>query len=139
MYNCTTYIIVNTYIVYFYLQKGISWTCKGDSGSPLVVYHNHEYYLIGVLHGSQNGECLDPKTDTPGLFANLEHQENRGFVEDWMHMGDKIKKWYQVDRTANYLRQLQPKPPFQSLWRLYNEEIINQQGVRPHLYLKVPN
>ena len=103
------------------------------------MYHNHEYYLIGVLHGSQNGECLDPKTDTPGLFANLEHQENRGFVEDWMHMGDKLKKWYQVDRTANYLRQLEPTPPFQSLWSLYNEGLLNQQNVSSHLYLKVPN
>ena len=54
-------------------------------------------------------------------------------------MGDKLKKWYQVDRRANYLRQLEPTPPFQSLWSLYNEEIINQQGVRPNLYLKVPD
>ena len=130
--RCTTYIIVNTYIVYFYLQKGISWTCKGDSGSPLVVYHNHEYYLIGILHGSDN--CT-----FPSLFANLEHQENRGFVEDWMHMGDKLKKWYQFDRTANYLRQLEPTPPFQSLWSLYNEGLLNQQNVSSHLYLKVPN
>ena len=99
------------------------------------MYHNHEYYLIGVLHGSQNGECLDPKTDTPGLFANLEHLENRNFVKDWMHMGDKIKAWYQNYPTANYLSQLQPNPPFQSLWSLYNEDLFNQQRVRPHLYI----
>ena len=96
------------------------------------MYHNHEYHLIGILHGSQNGPCLVPKTDTPGLFANLEHQENRVFVEDWMHMGDKIKEWYQVDITANYLRQLQHSPRYQSLWSVYNEGLFNQQRVRPH-------
>ena len=99
------------------------------------MYHNHDYYLIGVLHGSQNWPCHDAINDTPGLFANLEYHGNRVFVEDWMHMGDKIKEWYQIDRTANYLSQLQPNPPFQSLWSLYDEDLFNQQRVRPHLYI----
>ena len=116
------------------LQDTSTWTCEGDSGSPLIhEWRPQEFYLLGVLHGSRAVNCTPTTSKSPGLFANLEHPENLNFIQKWLSVGDFFLEENledlenQTSLSINYLEHLPPFPVKQSLWRNYtnNEDIYS--------------
>ena len=115
-----------------HLQDTSTWTCEGDSGSPLIHERRpQEFYLMGVLYGSRSVDCTPRTFETPGLFANLEHPLNLDFINKWKNVGDFFLKdnledlEMQTSLSINYLKHLDPNQAKQSLWRHYtNDEDI---------------
>ena len=48
-----------------------------------------EHTLVGVLHGSSLATCVPGNHQkVPGIFANLQHQDNLDFIEKWLPLGE---------------------------------------------------
>ena len=116
------------------LQDTSTWTCEGDSGSPLVhELRALEFYLVGILHGSRAVNCTPTTTKSPGLFANLENEENQEFIHKWIKMGDFFlqQKFEDLDDQTNlkinYFNLLDPYLVKQNLWNYYayNEDVYS--------------
>ena len=115
-----------------WLQDDSSWTCEGDSGSPLVYERIPlEFYLLGILHGSKYKGCVS-STTSPGLFANLENPENLEFILKWKKLGKYFLSEYLQDLknhsafSIKYLDHLDTNRVKQSLWSNYtnNEDVF---------------
>ena len=79
-------------------QSKLSWTCPGDSGSPLIRHGpNHENHLIGLLYGSASN-CQDGYQKS-SIFANLAHQEIYDFVNKWRNIS-LTQDWIKAAKTA---------------------------------------
>ena len=101
---------------HFDLQDASSWSCKGDSGSPLVVETGPlQHTLVGILHGSRLQDC----TPDIGLFANLEHEDNMNFIQKWLPLGEYFASMNTTDTEIFYLKKLDPYIRTQYLWRHY--------------------
>ena len=101
---------------HFDLQDASSWSCKGDSGSPLVVETGPlQHTLVGILHGSRLQDC----TPDIGLFANLEHEDNMNFIQKWLPLGEYFASMNTTDTDIFYLKKLDPYIRTQYLWRHY--------------------
>ena len=66
-------------------EGGINWSCKGDSGSPLVKIEypssGQPYYkLVGILHGSKSN-CGNRPLGEASIFVNLENIKNHYFIQ----------------------------------------------------------
>ena len=91
-----------------------TYTCSGDSGSPLVSSNQ----LIGILHGSNRKKCVFSLLNTPSLFANVTYAENTNFIRNWISLGATLD--YQNDPLFNYLKSsTNPDQPKINLWATY--------------------
>ena len=122
------------------MQDTSTWTCEGDSGSPLVQeLRALEFYLVGILHGSRAVNCTPTTTKSPGIFANLEHEENQEFINKWKKLGPLFlqQKFEDLERqtnlTINYFQLLNPYWVQQSLWNYYT----NNEDVYSVMYLNI--
>ena len=85
-----------------------TWTCKGDSGSPLIKETNSSSYkVIGVLHGSKSKSCGNTKV-FPSMFANIEHHKNLRFINQWKYTINELKNGLQreedITKVVNYTK-----------------------------------
>ena len=90
--------------------QNVSWTCPGDSGSPIVKNFGTtvpDYRLIGILHGGPSS-CISPPKTTPSLFANVEQEDNFKFIDKWKSMEDFFSTKKQSDSTLNSMKQFNP-------------------------------
>ena len=95
-----------------------AFTCKGDSGSPLVRQsQGNNYHLAGILHGSSHDSCTQTNKKIPGLFANPYYQGNFDFIQKWMAVGELIPLWPNND-LLNYMKDMTSQS-YQSLWNIY--------------------
>ena len=121
-----------TYTLFCVLQDTSSWSCKGDSGSPLVVETSpRNHTLVGILHGSRLSNCTPGNNQKiPGLFANLEHEDNLNFVEKWLPLGEYFASHSQnsSDPDIFYKDYLHPFQRIQYLWSAYpdNDEVYKK-------------
>ena len=110
---------------HFDLQDASSWSCKGDSGSPLVVETGPlQHTLVGILHGSRLQDC----TPDIGLFANLEHEDNMNFIQKWLPLGEYFASMNTTDTDLFYLKKLKAHQRIQYLWSYYppsNEDMYS--------------
>ena len=88
-----------------------------------------EHTLVGVLHGSSLATC-DPGNNqkVPGLFANLQHQDNLDFIKQWLPLGEYFASQDKKDTDLFYLKKLDPHLRFQYLWMYYpnNEDVYSK-------------
>ena len=85
-----------------------------------------EHTLVGILHGSSLSTCVPGSNQkVPGLFANLQHEDNLDFIEKWLPLGEYFASKDTNDTDLIYLKKLDPHLRFQSLWSYYpsNEEV----------------
>ena len=82
--------------------------------SPL----NHT--LVGILHGSSLPTCYPTNNQkVPGLFANLQHEDNLDFIEKWLPLGEYFASKDTDDTDLFYLKKLDPYLRVQDLWTSY--------------------
>ena len=80
-----------------------------------------EHTLVGILHGSRLRNCTPGNNQIiPGLFANLEHKDNRNFIEKWLPLGEYFASMNTTDSDLFYLKKLDPHSRVQYLWRYYS-------------------
>ena len=92
-----------------------------------------EFHLVGILHGSRAVDCSPTTTKSPGLFANLENEENQEFIHKWIKMGDFFLRQKfedlddQTNLTINFFNLLDPFMVQQNLWNYYayNEDVYS--------------
>ena len=96
-----------------------TYTCSGDSGSPLV----NSNQLIGVLHGSSREKCVFSASIKPSLFANVTYPENTNFIRNWISLGATLD--YQNDPLFNYLKvSTKSKKRKHNLWAPYKSAAL---------------
>ena len=116
-----------------------TYTCSGDSGSPLVSSNQ----LIGILHGSNRKKCVFSLFNTPSLFANVTYAENTNFIRNWISLGATLD--YQNDPLFNYLK-VSTKSTNQriNLWATYKSAALassineTQQYMELQVRMKTP-
>ena len=82
--------------------------------------------LVGILHGSILSTCIPGNNQkVPGLFANLQHEDNLDFIEKWLPLGEYFASQDTNDTDLFYLKKLDPHLRFQYLWTYYpsNEDV----------------
>ena len=109
----------------------VTYTCSGDSGSPLVSSNQ----LIGILHGSNRKMCGFSKSVTPSLFANVTYAENANFIQNWISLGGSLN--YQSDPLFNYLENLPQSPSKQSLWKAYKSAAVSSSINETQQYMEL--
>ena len=85
--------------------------------------------MIGILHGSSLSTCVPRNNQKiPGLFANLQHQDNLDFIEKWLPLGEYFALQNTSDTEMYYLENLDPHLRRQNLWRYYpnNDEVYSK-------------
>ena len=92
-------------------QNDRTWTCNGDSGSPLIRQTNSSCYkMIGVLHGGKSS-CGNSKS-FPSIFANVEHRENFEFIQQWKYsfedLTNVLKSQEDITKVVNYTTNINP-------------------------------
>mgnify|MGYP001498822767 CR=1 FL=1 len=93
-------VVVKKILLFLFFNQlfQATYTCSGDSGSPLVSSNQ----LIGILHGSNRKKCVFSLFNTPSLFANVTYAENTNFIRNWISLGATLD--YQNDPLFNYLK-----------------------------------
>ena len=91
-----------------------------------------EHTLVGILHGGRLKNCTpDPGSDQkiPGLFANLEHEENMDFIKKWLPLGEYFALKNESDTDMFYLENLDHQRKHY-LWHYYpfdfNDKVYNK-------------
>ena len=86
--------------------------------------------MIGILHGSSLSTCAPGNNQkVPGLFANLQHQDNLDFINKWLPLGEYFALQNTSDTEMYYLENLDPHLRRQNLWRYYpydDEEVYSK-------------
>ena len=109
-----------------------TYTCKGDSGSPLVSSNQ----LIGILHGSNRKQCVFSVYTTPSLFANVTYGENANFIRNWIALGATLD--YQNDPLFNYLKNsTKSRKARINLWNPYKSAADSSSINETQLYMEL--
>ena len=85
--------------------------------------------MIGILHGSSLSTCVPRNNQKiPGLFANLQHQDNLDFINKWLPLGEYFASQNTSDTEMFFLEKLDPHLRRQNLWRYYpnNDEVYSK-------------
>ena len=109
-----------------------TYTCSGDSGSPLVSSNQ----LIGILHGSNRKKCVFSVNNTPSLFANVSYAENTNFIRNWISLGATLD--YQNEPLFNYLTtSTMPNQRKRNLWATYKSAALASSINETQQYMEV--